>query len=259
MTAMVFKNINSLIENKHFQSKAELYEYIIMHIIDENKGPIGSWAMKAALNEYEAKLSTASIGRYLKELDSKGITEAVSNKGRILTEKGKNILMEIEESVTTAMLHNNVREATDITEYSQLIQLYFVREALETEAVREAIQCATDGDLNEMELTVQKYKMCIERKEDFTDPALNFHVVLAKSTKNRFLEAILVMLIHEQKRIEAKFEILATRDMEYGRQYAKEHEEICKALKERDVEKATRLMAAHLKGTRGALENDETR
>lgn len=259
MTASIFKSYNSLSDNAHFQSKAELYEYIIMCIIDENDGPIGSWALKSALNDYEAELSTASIGRYLKEMDSKGITETVRNKGRVLTEKGKKILAEKEESVTTAMLHNNIREATDITEYSQLIQLYYVREALEIEAVREAIQYASDEEIAEIDHTNKEYKKCIERKEDFTDPALSFHAVLARITKNRFLEAILIMLIHEQKRIEAKFEILATRDMEYGQRYTAEHEEIYEALKERNTKKATRLMAIHLEGIRGALENDKKR
>lgn len=254
MTASVFKSINSLNKNARFQSKAELYEYIIMYIIGENDGPIGSWALKSALNEYEAELSTASIGRYLKEMDSKGITETVSNKGRVLTEKGKKLLAEKEESVTKAMLHSNIREATDITEYSQLIQLYYVREALEVEAVREAVLYASDEEFAEMELTIADYRNCLERDEDFTDPALKFHAVLARSTKNRFLEAILKMLIYEQKSIEAKFEILATRELEYGLGYAREHEEILKALQERDVEKATRLMITHLGATRGALE-----
>lgn len=254
MAALAFESISSLNEYARFQSKTELYEFVIMHIIGENRGPIGSWEMKIVLNDYEAELSTASIGRYLKELDSKGMTEAVSNKGRVLTEKGRAVLAEKEENIRTAMLHNNIREAVEITQGSQLVQLYSVREALEIEAVREAVKCASDEELGQLSATIDAYYECIEKDENFTDPALQFHVVLAEISQNRFLEAILKMLIYEQKRIEAKFEILVTREMEQGRTYAREHEKILQALLERNEKKASELMAVHLKGTRETLE-----
>ena len=256
MDRLILNKFDNLMENGCFKSKLELYEYMIMKIINDNDGPIGAWELKSTLNNYGAKLSTASIGRYLKEMDSKGTAELASNKGRILTDKGRIVLSEKEEIVTSTLLHNNIREATKIADYSQLIQLYYVRQALEIEVVREAILYASDEEINAIEHTNEEYKKCIERKEDFTDPALSFHAVLAKSTKNRFLESILIMLIYEQKRIEAKFEILATRKMECGREYTNEHEKIYDALKQRNLEKATQLMIVHLEGLRCALENE---
>ena len=250
--ASVFEDINNLNTCSYFQSKSQMYEYLIMSIIGEKNEPIGSWALKFALKGYDANLSTATIGRYLMELDTKNITVMVSNKGRILTENGKKVLESIEQKVTLDILHNNIRQAAEFIKYGELIQLYTVRKALEVEAVKEAVAVAFDEDIDLLAGTIKSYRECILANKDFIEPALDFHLILASITKNSFLEAVLRMLIYEQKRIEAKFDILATR--EHGLEYVEEHEAIYLALKERDEAKAVKLMSSHLDATKTALE-----
>lgn len=84
---------NSVTLNNHispgfFKSQEEMMFFLLLSEIQKQKEPLGSWSLNALLAKQGVCVSTATIGRYLKVMDSDGLTIRKSNQGRIITEKG---------------------------------------------------------------------------------------------------------------------------------------------------------------------------
>ena len=185
--------------------------------------------------------STATIGRYLKELDYREYTVQKSNQGRVLTPIGQAHLEELEERLERTRMQEKLSKAMKVTEYGELIELLYVRRALETEA---AAISARAEDIAVLMRSVEDHRDTVEQNRDPTEPALEFHAVVADISHNKFICPILNMLIYEEKKIEAVMETLVTR--ERGRGYVKEHEQIAQAICDHDGEKAAQFMYAHI-------------
>lgn len=244
-------DVNELVSLGTFDSKTDAIKFIIMSIMNESGKPLGSGALRTLLINQGVSVSTATVGRYLFELDNVGITELLGNKGRIISAKGKDEFSKLEKRVVRYSIHSGVKEAAEVTDYGQLIKLYKVRKALEVEAITECINDLNDSYIDKMQETIDDYYDKINKGEDFLEPSLNFHVLLVESSRNDFLIAVIKMLIFEQMDIEKKLDFLDTR--EHGKQYAKSHEKILEALKRRDRNKAVALLSAHLEDTMAAL------
>lgn len=73
-----------------FRTQNDVVTYLLARMIGKSESPVGAWTLKEELEQSGINYGTATVGRYLKELDSRGMTEQRSNQGRILTEDGKN-------------------------------------------------------------------------------------------------------------------------------------------------------------------------
>lgn len=235
-TAKVLEN-NALTE-------IEPLQYEILKVIQQSEEPIGSLTLQLELSGDGIAVSSATIGRYLKELDFKGFTVRDSNKGRMLTELGRSVLAQMQKSKISSELHASIRHSVSASSYDDLIKIYRVRQAIEQEAVCEAMEHPLSQEQSErIRRTIVSYKQSVTDEVEFIDPALDFHMSIAECTRNRFLEAMLRMLIFEQKVLEDSFEALITR--EHGLEYSWEHETIYKAMLRGDKDSAVELMNRH--------------
>ena len=75
-------------------------------------------------------------------------------------------------------------------------------------------------------------------------PALDFHSIVAEMSHNKFLKNLLDILVFEEKRVEARMEILATR--ERGGIYVVQHDDIAAAIEAHDGPLASQLMSQHM-------------
>lgn len=248
----VYGNEKALMKTGCFKSRLELVYYLLMKCIGEGEGPAGSWSLKASLSRYGLEYSTATVGRYLKELDDKEYTVQKGNQGRVLTPAGSAWLGGMEEMLDRARMRNQMAQAMQVTEYDELIDLLNVRRILETEAARLAALNAGKEDLALLEQSVKIHREYVMENQDPTDPALDFHAVIAQISHNKFILALLNMLIFEEKKIEAVFETLVTR--ERGKIYVKEHEDIARAIQKKDAKKAAELMQTHIEELCAAIE-----
>ncbi|MDP4108821.1 MAG: FCD domain-containing protein [Bacillota bacterium] len=237
-------DIEQLKASYSFRNRTDLIIYLILRMLSERNEPTGSLVLKIELDAVGIDCGIATIGRYLKELDARGFTRQQANMGRVLTDEGRKFLEITNEQITRDHLQNSMAQAVRSTQYDDLLDLYLVRRGLEIEAARQAAVKATEEEIERMVLTVKEYWRCIHEKRLFVDPSLDFHVIVAEATKNKFMEAFLKMLIYEQKQIESKYNFLVTR--EYGVLYAGEHEKIIKAIKNRDSESAGKYMENHI-------------
>ena len=227
-----------------FKTQADSMMYLIAHSIAQREGPVGSWSLKMDLDDSGVECSTATIGRYLKMLDSKGYTIQRSNQGRILTPSGKIWLEGLENRIVRARVRDDVSRRIHVNEYAEMVDLMRVRKLIEVEATRLAAENADEEDLKRLEDALQLHHQYVEDNMDPVDPALDFHLAVTQASHNKFMSAVLSLLAFEEKQIEATIEVLRTREM--GSIYVVEHDDIMKAIREHDSEKAEKLMEAHM-------------
>lgn len=237
-------DIDTLTDRHLAADQPELVRFFILKIMRESKTNIGAWELQLKLAEMGVNLSTATIGRYLKILDNEQLTVKVSNKGRTLTPKGERVYEDRALTLTSDILHRNMREAVNQTGYRNLLDIYTVRKSIELEAVRLCCRNATEKTLTELDENVAEYRRLVHAHKDFTDVSLRFHIILSEATNNRFMDALLKLLIFEQKKIETEMEIVETRN--FGLQYADEHEELVNYIRDHNEEKAVACLERHL-------------
>ena len=233
-----------LIQSGLFPNRTAVVLYMILRLVAGSNEPMGCGVLREKLLPAGVNCSTATIGRYLKELDYREYTIQQSNMGRIITPGGRAYLRNMEEKLERTIIQTELSKAVTVKEYGELIDLLDARKALETEAARLAALNATEADMERLILSVTEHKDTVQHNEDPTDVALDFHAVVAEISHNRFINSILTMLIYEEKKIESKMEFLVTR--ERGRIYVKEHEKIAKAILARDADLAAKLMSEHI-------------
>lgn len=233
-----------LMQSGLFPNKTAVVSYMILRLIAEKNEPMGCGILREELIPAGVKCSTATIGRYLRELDCLEYTVQRSNMGRVITPGGRAYLRNMDEKLERTKIQTELSKAVKVTEYGELIDLLDARKALETEAARLASMNATEADMERLMQSVTEHKDTVSHNEDPTDVALDFHAVVAEISHNRFINSILSMLIYEEKKIESRMEFLVTR--ERGRIYVKEHEKIAQAIQARDADLAARLMNEHI-------------
>lgn len=235
---------NQRIAENVFRSKVEQSYYLILSALKDCGEPAGSWVLKEKLDASGIAASTATIGRYLKDMDAKRWTRQIGNSGRVITKEGLVHLLGVETKLSRARMHATTTQAMTAVRYDELVDLYVARRSLEIESARIAAKTATEADIARLTYSIMRYRQCVKENLSFTEPALNFHLILAESTHNKFIFAVLNLLIYEQKNIEGQFETLETR--EYALEYAQCHEDIVMAMSKKDGELAARLMSAHM-------------
>lgn len=227
-----------------FKDTSEIADYIILKALKQGDEPLGCWALQTSLLEYKIEKSTASIGRQLKMLDVKEYTIRYKNKGRIITPAGEAWLKHIDSRIAEVERKDELSETLRVNELEDLIDLLQARKTLETEMARTAAIKATEKDIERIKISLSAHKECVEANLDPTKPALDFHDEIANSCHNKFMIAMLDMLIREERRIESVIETLVTR--ERGSAYIKEHEAIAKAIESRNAKLAANLMEKHI-------------
>lgn len=225
--------------------KSQRGNYFLLKFINESKQPVGSWMLKAQMDSLGIKCSTATIGRYLKMLDCDELTIPCGNQGRILSEKGVERLKELDAQYERTTAQEKFSKGIQVEDYEELIDLLQIRKILEIEATRMAAQNASEQDIQKMMWAVQQHRECVARDGDPTYTGLQFHIVLAEICHNKFLLAILNMLVFEEKRIESRFDWLLIREVQ-GRENVEEHTQIANAIAQHDSEMAVLLMERHL-------------
>lgn len=226
-----------------FQSHVELVKYLMLRLIEKCQTGLGAWELQIMLSRDGIELSTATAGRYLKDLDNEGLTTKVSNKGRVLTDAGKRRLEELNTELMSGYLHKSVKEAVGGSEYKDLLDIYAVRISIELESVKLCCRNATEEEIDAIERYVTEYETLAQSGADFTDVSLDFHVLIATGTHNHFMETLLKMLIFEQKKIENRLEYLVTKRC--GRLFSEQHREIYESIRRRDEREAFHLMRDH--------------
>lgn len=128
----------------------------------------------------------------------------------------------------------------------QVVNLYEVRKALESLAVKLAVPKLADEDLKVLISILEDIKAALEQRDlkEFSRADRRFHATIAQFSGNETLIASL-------DRLELQIQIIRTianRDLDVVERTMRERPQILAALKARDAELAARLMEEHIEG-----------
>mgnify|MGYP000858719485 FL=1 len=209
-------------------SKSTLHESVLNQSIDAIKKNIWEPGMKLPGEQALAKtfgVSRNCIREVLKALELSGIVEARPGDGTYL-------------SINALRNITNTEFVASLFEESTLKELVEARQLLEGQIAYWAAQRATEQQIQKMEELLLK-----DEEHPDVDIHDKFHNVLAEMAGNRFLLRLLGSIRNE---LATQRLIFKTSPVENLAAFKKENWEICQAIKERNPEKAKKIMYKHL-------------
>ncbi|WP_120003501.1 FCD domain-containing protein [Nesterenkonia muleiensis] len=217
-------------------------EFRLIRILSDFETPTGARVVTRRALDEGVEFSEATVSRILLRLDRMGLTTRVERKGRMLTNEGRQL---VEDTQQSRLVHDELRQALNITDVNQLVDLLRARRGLEQEAAILAAQHSTAEDLQALRSNVDLYRRTIGTRAG-TNPGMEFHRLLIRAAHSPLLEAIARTILYDPVE---KFEpALSAIVGEHGdlEQAVNQHAEIVDAVEAGDAEVARRLVHTHL-------------
>ena len=209
-------------------------------------GPVGASRLVEQLGQHEIELSEATAGRFLRSLDRRGLTRPVGKLGRLLTAEGRSRLEQLEflqwQGEHSAQL---VGAATPI-DVDELIDLLYVRRAVEPEAARHAALRATDEERDAIRVIADSHIHHVMDGTDHAAAAIDFHRLVARASHNKMLTAVASLTLDPSNN--ALSTLLDAISVEVGAHFtfAHEHRDIVNAIIAREPQRAEAAMREHV-------------
>jgi DNA-binding FadR family transcriptional regulator len=219
----------------------------LLSVIGAAPQPIGARAALTGLRQQGVTESESTINRRMRQLDAEGMTESVSGKGRVLTEKGKGFLA---LAAANRRLGSVLAHALDVRNLFDLLDWLVARRAIEREAARAAARHGNSEDIERL-----------EREHHGGDPGhrrqaagerlpgaegLGFHRLLGRASRNRVLIALSDAVFDPQLNwLDELLDVIISAGGARERS-AHEHEEMTAAIRAGDIDRAGDLAAAHI-------------
>ncbi|MCH3949576.1 MAG: FCD domain-containing protein [Acidaminococcus sp.] len=209
----------------------------LLETMSKENSPVGAIYLSHILN-----VPSATVGRMMKEAENEGLIASVSNKGRCLTEAGKDYLHQEELKNEKKKIAYEIIRATNSTQKKSLEEILVVRILLETYTVREACKNLTDEDLKELEYLTFEQQYKVRNGGTGSEADLQYHLKLAELSHNSTIYKILKLILTENSVYQTFTKITNVMHLEK----LSNHVAITDALKERDADKAAEAMKKHL-------------
>lgn len=217
-------------------------DYDILKLLNEQNKPLGALNLSVILGE-KHNVSQSTIGRRLLIMDHLGYTQKVKNMGRILTEKGKDFLTDLDYELSNEKVKSNFFESLNPSTLKDLIDILIARRGLEKESASLAALNANEEEITKMEevLAEQKRKIDVFGIAGDEEDS-RFHRLIATASKNKVLY-IAVTLLRKQNDLAMHF---GTVRKIIGGELYYEHNRILSCIKKRDSKGAEQAMEDHI-------------
>ena len=172
-------------------------------------------------------------------LENKGIVRCKAGGGRYLRDfTDLNIFHAPAENL---FLHLEKAVLLDVVE---------ARETIEIEIAKKAAQRAEEEDIERLSSLITELEQAPDEISQHSDLDLDFHLAVAKATRNHIFHDLLELQINLLKNISQKNFL----GPEGRRALCHEHRNILKAIKDRDSKGSARAMAYHLQSLREVIQ-----
>jgi DNA-binding FadR family transcriptional regulator len=221
-------------------------ERIALETLAAAEGPIGASRLVEQLSQHDIVLSEATAGRVLRALDRRGLTRPIGKRGRLLTDEGRDRLHHLEilrrQGEQSAVL---VGAATPV-DIEELIDLLYVRRAVEPEAARHAALRASDDERAAIHGMADAHIHHVMDGSDHAHAALEFHRLVARASHNKMLTAVASLALDPSTNPLST--LLDFISIEAGAHFtfAHEHRDIVDAIMARKPEAAEAAMREHV-------------
>lgn len=217
-------------------------QYQILKMLNESTEPLGSGTISERMGQIDIAVSEATIGRFLRNLDSRGFTKKLGFQGRCLTEEGIRTLEKYEHEKNLQVKTNHIMNLAKAEAKDELLSILVARKAIEKETCRLAAEKIKDEEINIIANLVEKHFDHAHGGVSGAKEDSEFHSFIARIGGNKFLEAALD-LIRQDGQLSPVFEFIRNK---VGSTIVEDHENILKALKNRNPLEAEKAMAMHL-------------
>ncbi len=150
---------------------------------------IGSGTLQEGLAKYGVRVSEATAGRLLRDLDGKGYTEKISFRGRTLTEAGRERLRVLERERERANFGSELLKALNARGKREIIEVLTARRGIERETARLAATNATTEEVQELGRIMEHHREVARSGGSGSDEDVRFHQLIASASRNRVLIA----------------------------------------------------------------------
>lgn len=220
-----------------------LFEYHILRELAESESPVGAVLLRLKLSD-KCGAGQATIGRKLAELDWRGYTRIVSNRGRVITEEGRRRLEELVAEIARQRDGERLVEAFRVESWERLREVLEMREALECYTARMAAERASPDLVDRMEKALDKQKDQVMQGLAGAAEDVRFHDLIAEASGNTVARYVLTVTRNQS---ELSPLVAAIRHRAGGR-LVHEHEAILEAIRRRDPDGAEGAMRTHIRG-----------
>lgn len=209
--------------------------------------PVGSARLAEALRQAGIGVAEATAGRYLRQLDERGLTRSLGTKlGRVITGAGRERLAELRRLRRQDEHGARMLRAVAATEIEGLIDLLHVRRAVEVEAARLAATRASDAELAHLADCSRRHVHEVGAGGDTVEPSMGFHRLVAEASHNRMLIAVALLLLDPANEPLEKLLGQIALDAGTTLDQAQDHIALAEALLARDPPAAEAAMRAHM-------------
>lgn len=215
----------------------------VLAAIKDLDSPLGAGNLREILMTNGIVISEAGIGRLLRDLRVSGYLSKIGFQGHVITDEGLQYLNELNESKQlNESLRNLMNQSGPLHGFS-LADVLIARRALEREAAFQAALNASDEDIARLEEIVQQQSCDLNKNEKYANLSTSFHAELINISGvpllKQLYEFIGLSLQWQKKIIGAVNKI-------YAKPLKVTHQNVLNAIKEREPEKAARLIGEHL-------------
>ncbi len=221
---------------------ADRWYLIVLKILAESDQPMGSWNIVDEITEQGIEVSTATIGRVLKQLEKAGYLKKENVRGRIITDKGLNALKSAANQTELNHYHNALNELVVSDTLNNYLQVLEARKAIERATVALAADKITDKELKKLEKIVKKQISDREKGLSIANDDIDFHLLIAKASGNEALLS-LYMILSKMGQQSELFEKLRDK---VGKPYNDSHLAIFTALANHDSASAEAALIRHI-------------
>ncbi len=161
---------------------------LVLERLENATDGVGSGTLQLYLRDHGVLSSQPTVGRILRELDHQGLTVKVSNRGRVLTAKGRHRLellrYENARRQWAEDLLKNVKPPGRV-DFLPLLEALCI---IEGEIARLAAERATAEQVEEMQAVVEEQHTNLENPMRGAEQGTDFHHLLGNACGNRFLQ-----------------------------------------------------------------------
>jgi len=215
--------------------KTRVYE-LLLDLIIEGKLKVGEMLPSERVLAEELGVSRTVLREAIKSLETRGVLTVTHGKG-----------IKVNPASSSDISHAFMMYLRRQDQEVPLLDLFEFRRIVEPEIARLATKKATRDDIARLQKIIDRMRETIGTVDQFNKIDLEYHLELAKITRNIFFTTIMEELI-----IPIRQSIVATGGGDNEKVF-REHFEVFKKVKEKDHEGASSAMVASLKTSRQIL------
>lgn len=217
------------------------YGYSILKLLEKHKKPTGASLIKRELKNLKINISEATIGRVLFDLDNTGFTLKDGYRGRVITDKGKLYLNNLQRKKDRRKKGELFLNALDIQEIDILLEALEARKVIESQMAKFAAEKSNVQTKKDFKVIIESHEKMIKNLTEY-EYNTPFHKYVATLAGNKILELMLQMVIEDTRFTP----VLKKIEKSLGIKTIEEHKNIALAIINKDPEVAEKAMADHI-------------